>query len=82
MGDISDGSIHLAIDLIRSAGRKPQYVDFLSVLCECNGRSVRTNQSRVAQHLLVDAPELLLSLRLKDGVVCISGDPTYFVRPP
>ena len=39
---------------------------------------MRTNQSRVAQNLLVEAPELLLKLRLVDGVVMVSGDPVYF----
>ena len=41
---VQSASINLFIDNIRKAGRKPQYVDFLSVLCRCNGRAVRTNQ--------------------------------------
>ncbi|KAL1529829.1 hypothetical protein AB1Y20_000761 [Prymnesium parvum] len=75
---VRESSIHLFVNLIRTAGRKPQYVDFLNVLCKCNGRAVRTNQTRVAKALVGQAPELLLKLRVVDGVVKVSGDPEYF----
>lgn len=75
---VRDSSIDLFVELIRKAGRKPQYVDFLIVLCDCNGRSVRSNQTRVARRLLQQAPELLVQIRLVNGVVFVNGDPKYF----
>ena len=79
MDSISDDSIRLAINLIRTAGRKPQYIEFLCALCQCNGKAVRKNQWRIARMLVEESPELLLKLALKpDGSVNVSGDARYF----
>ncbi|KAL3918330.1 MAG: hypothetical protein SGPRY_006054 [Prymnesium sp.] len=75
---VDDSSITRFIELIRTAGRKQQYVDFLIVLCKCNGKAVRPNQNRVAKFLVGEAPELLLKLVVSGGVLQVSGDTKYF----
>ena len=40
------------INLIRQNGRQGRFVKFLNVLCQCNGKAVRTNQWRVCNMLV------------------------------
>ena len=41
-----------------------QFIEFLSVICHCNGKAVRRNQDLVCKALLQESPELLPKLRL------------------
>lgn len=67
------------IELIKTRGRKPRYIEFFEVLCTCHGKAVRTNQWRLADLLFTDENfDLLLDLRLQNGEVYVSGNPTYF----
>ena len=40
------------VELIRDVGRETRFVDFLTVLCECDDRPVRSNQWRVCKLLV------------------------------
>ena len=90
---VTDETVSRFVELIRGAGREARFVEFLIVLCQCNGKAVRPNQWRVCKLLLQEAPELLFRLQLRSredsiglgGVkqeggtdVFISGDPRYF----
>eukprot|EP00966_Prymnesium_polylepis_P256965 5935807-Prymnesium_polylepis.1 len=44
-----------------------RFVDFLLVLCQCNGKAVRPNQWRVCRLLLQQAPQLLFTLRVRSN---------------
>ena len=66
-------------------GRQARYIEFLIVLCQCNGLAIRVNQWRICQLLLSEASELLPSLSVAPAAskkaapkVIISGDATYF----
>ena len=58
--------------------RQVRFVDFLAVLCVCNGKAVRPNQDRICQLLVCGAPELLAKFTLKNGVPMVAGDARYF----
>ena len=76
---VTDELVDRFVQLIREAGRETYFVEFLMVLCECQGKAVRHNQWRVCRLLMQAAPELLLQLRLTPtGEIAISGDPRFF----
>ena len=81
---MTDENVAMFINLIRQNGRQGRFVKFLNVLCQCNGKAVRTNQWRVCNMLVKEAPELLIRLRLRPATannkaaVMVSGDPHYF----
>ena len=81
---VTDENVAMFINLIRQNGRQGRFVKFLNVLCQCNGKAVRTNQWRVCNMLVKEAPELLIRLRLRPATannkaaVMVSGDPRYF----
>jgi hypothetical protein len=81
---VSEQNIEAVLKLIQSnkpgLGRRARYMDFLRVLCVCNGKALRRNQWRIADMLLAgDNTRLLLSLSLGEGgEVMIEGDATYF----
>ena len=81
---ITPSDIKEILDLIRSQepgkGRKARYIEFLMVLCECDGKAVRVNQWKIADQLFTPENEqLFLKLHSdpNDGVV-VSGNPTFF----
>jgi hypothetical protein len=81
---VTDEIVERFVHLIRDVGREARFVEFLIVLCSCNGRAVRPNQWRVCKLLMQDHPELLFRLHLRGGSngstpeVVIHGDPRYF----
>ena len=76
---VTDELVERFVQLIREAGRETYFVEFLMVLCECQGKAVRHNQWRVCRLLMQAAPELVLRLRLTPtGEIAISGDPRFF----
>ena len=80
---VTDDDIKGVLELIQSnepgRGRKARYIEYLMVLCECEGKAVRPNQWRIANLLLsADNRKLLLDLSLKDGIVYVNGDERFF----
>ena len=82
LDSIDDQTIEFFLELIRGEdGRQARYLDFLICLCHSGGKAVRVNQWRIAQMLVHEAPELLITLRLgKGGQVYVEGDPAYFPK--
>ena len=75
---VTDNHVLRFVELIRKVGREERFVEFLTVLCDCNAKAVRTNQWRVCQLFVEKAPELLLNLRLDGAHVVITADPAFF----
>ena len=79
---VTDEFVNSFIELLRQEGRHARFLEFLSVLCVCQGKAVRPNQWRVCRLLVSDAPELLLRLSVDESVtprrVFIYGAPRYF----
>lgn len=74
----TDEIVSRFVHLIREVGRDVHFLEFLIVLCQCDGKAVRPNQWRVCRLLVQEAPELLFRLCLRGSTVCVSGDPRFF----
>ena len=72
IGGLPVANISAACFLFGQA-RLARFVNFLIVLCQCSGKSVRPNQWRVCRLLCEGSPELLLKLTLKGGRATASG---------
>ena len=56
---ITDKEIMAFVELLKH-DKQPQYLEFLSVLCECNGAPLPHNQEKIAHALLVQSNGKLL----------------------
>ena len=79
LDEVTSDTVEPILELIRTQGRKGRYIDFLMVLCECDGKAVRPNQWTISD--LIFSPENkppFLQLELTDGEILINGDEEYF----
>ena len=79
LDEVTSDTVEPILELIRKQGRKGRYIDFLMVLCECDGKAVRPNQWTISD--LIFSPKnkpLFLQLELTDGEILINGHEEYF----
>lgn len=82
LDQVDDDQILRFVSLLRNQARLARFVNFLIVLCQCNGKSVRPNQWRVCRLVCQDSPELLLKLTLKDKRLMVAGNPLTLSPAP
>ena len=84
MNDAVDGRmVEKVIERIREVGCEAKYLEFLMVLCQCNGKAIRDHQRTVGELLLENKENqgVLLQLTLEtNGAnrIYIKGDRTKF----
>ncbi|EGD74759.1 inositol 1,4,5-trisphosphate receptor type 3 [Salpingoeca rosetta] len=68
---ITDKEIMMFVNLLKT-DKQPQYLEFLSVLCECIGAPLPHNQDKIAKALLIDSNDSVYLTEVNgqgDGVV-------------
>ena len=81
-GDKTEGLklLTAAFASLPEASMRPLWEQKVSFMCQCGGKAIRSNQWRVCNQVLLQAPEVILAMRLDEasGTVLVRGDPALF----